>query len=369
MLLRALKELAPDATFAGVGGEWMQREGFDSLFPLSDLAVMGLLPVLARLPRLVARLDQTVEVILRLQPDVVVLIDAPDFTHRVARRVRAKAPQIPIVDYVSPTVWAWRPWRARQMRSHIDEVLAILPFEPAAYERLQGPPCIYVGHPLIEALPSLEREREPARSSLVLMLPGSREAEIRRMAPLYGAVAAIIGRERPDLTFAVPMAPQMERLVEVETARWSVKPRLLKQAEKFAAFRSARAALVTSGAATLELALARTPVVVAYKVSRAEHLLRFLVAVEHFALPNLILDRRAAPEFLQHDATPRALADHLKQILDEGPARAAQLTAFEELRLKILAAGPRPSALAAQRILRRLSAAKSRGPGSGTKRL
>lgn len=362
LLLRALRKEAQDAAFTGVGGDRMACEGFKSLFPLSDVAVMGLTPVLARLPLLARRVHETVDAILDDPPDCLVLIDAPDFTHRVARRVRAKAPKLPIVDYVSPSVWAWRPWRAKNMRAYIDLVLAILPFEPAAYRRLDGPPCAYVGHPLIEALPLLDRrEDEPEQASLLLLLPGSREAEIKRMAPVFGAAARILTRERPELDIAVPIAPGMEELLRAQTARWPFTPRLLAQEEKHRAFRVARAALVTSGAATLELALARTPMVVAYKVSRPESLLRFLVTVENFSLPNLILERRAAPEHFQGEATPEALARAIAGVFDEGPARAAQLADFALLRTKILDGGANPSARAARLILQRLDAAKGRG--------
>ncbi|HMK90149.1 MAG TPA: lipid-A-disaccharide synthase [Methylocystis sp.] len=360
LLLHALRAEAPGATFAGVGGDRMIAEGFCSLFPISDLAVMGLAPVLARLPRLLRRLNETVAAILNDPPDCLVLIDAPDFTHRVARRIRAAAPHIPIIDYVSPTVWAWRPGRAKAMRAYVDLVLAILPFEPAAYVRLAGPRCVYVGHPLIEALPRLARRGE--RENLLLVLPGSREAEIKRLAPIYGEAAGLLARARPRLEVAVPVAPQMRALVETETARWPVSARLLGEEEKYSAFGAARVALVTSGAATLELALAQAPMVVAYKVACAESLLRFLVNVEHFALPNLILERRAVPEFFQSEATPAALARALEALLDEGPARLDQIESLALVQENILAGGRSPSARAASLILKEIDASKRRGP-------
>ncbi|MGZ9409515.1 MAG: hypothetical protein ACXW3J_02665 [Methylocystis sp.] len=151
-LMRALRAARPETVFSGVGGEAMAREGLVSLFPLEDIAVMGLIPVLARLPRLVWRIAQTARAVVDQAPDCLVIIDAPDFTHRVARRVRATRPDLPIVDYVSPTVWAWRPGRARAMRDYVDCLLALLPFEPQAHVRLGGPRCVYVGHPLVERL-------------------------------------------------------------------------------------------------------------------------------------------------------------------------------------------------------------------------
>ncbi|HXE23622.1 MAG TPA: lipid-A-disaccharide synthase, partial [Roseiarcus sp.] len=163
-LMRALREArAGDVAFSGVGGEAMEAEGLRSLFPISDIAVMGILPVLARLPTLIKRIRATAAAIVADKPDALVIIDSPDFTHRVARRVRAALPSLPIVDYVSPSVWAWRPGRAKAMRAYVDCVLALLPFEPEAYRRLGGPRCVYVGHPLIERLADLRPNEDEAR--------------------------------------------------------------------------------------------------------------------------------------------------------------------------------------------------------------
>ena len=354
-LMRALQCAESGITFAGVGGREMTSAGLASLFPLEDIAVMGLTPVLARLPLLARRLDETVRAVLAEAPDCLVLIDAPDFTHRVARRVRAANPAIRIVDYVCPSVWAWRPGRARKMRAYVDRVLAILPFEPAALARLDGPPCDYVGHPLIERLDDFARGDEDADENLLVVLPGSREAEVRRMAPLYGEVVAQLKRGLPAFEIVVPPTQALESLVRAETARWPVAPRLLLQSEKFSAFRRARAALATSGVVTLELALAQTPMAVAYRVSGPESLLRPLVKLENFALPNLILGRsgenRAVPEFFQRAATPKALAATLAELLRGGPARDAQLAAFAALRDEMLSAGASPSRRAAEIVL------------------
>ncbi|WP_425351476.1 lipid-A-disaccharide synthase [Methylocystis bryophila] len=348
-LMRALRRASSDVDFAGVGGGEMTAEGLRSLFPLGDVAVMGLTPVLARLPLLARRLQETVRAILDEPPNCLVLIDAPDFTHRVARRVRAANPDIRIVDYVCPSVWAWRQGRARKMRSYVDHVLAILPFEPAALVRLGGPPCDYVGHPLIERIDEFARgDEDTPRDRLLVVLPGSREAEVRRMTPLYGVVAALLQREFPLLEVAVPPTEALEALVKTEIARWAKPPRLLRQSEKFAAFRHAGAALATSGVVTLELALAMTPMAVAYKVSTPESFLRPLVKLENFALPNLILARsaadRAVPEFFQGEASPEALAATLAALLRGGAEREAQLSAFSTLRAKMLGSGSSPSA-------------------------
>lgn len=350
-LMRALREAHDGATFSGVGGAAMMREGLASLFPITDIAVMGLAPVLARLPTLIARIDQTVTAALAAKPDCLVIIDAPDFTHRVARKLRALRPGLPIVDYVSPTVWAWRPGRARKMRAYVDCVLALLPFEPEAHRRLGGPRCVYVGHPLVERLDDLTPRAADDENPLLVVLPGSRRAEIERMTPIYGETLALLLRDRPALDVAIPVAPNMEEPLRKALRDWPRAPRLVSQAEKFGAFRRARAALVTSGVATLELALAATPMAVAYRVSPIEWPLRHLVAVESIVLPNLILGARAVPEFLQGDATPEALAAALVSLLDETPARAAQRAAFQRLREKLLEGGARPSARAAAVVL------------------
>lgn len=351
-LMRALRESRPDAEFIGVGGRAMTREGLASLFPMTEIAVMGLVPVIARLRAILARIEETSQAVLDENPDCLVVIDAPDFTHRVARKVRRANARIPVVDYVSPTVWAWRPGRARKMRKYVDCVLALLPFEPEAHQKLGGPRCVYVGHPLVEKLDELSRQPDKADPPLLLVLPGSRLAEIARMTPLYGETLALLLRDHPQLDVAIPVAPNMEAALREALRGWPIVPRLLSQSEKFAAFGKAHAALVTSGVATLELALARTPMVVAYRVSRLESFLRFLVKVHSIVLPNLVIGENAIPEFLQEAATPRTLAEAVAPLLlAESPARASQLGAFERVRALLIEAGARPSARAAEIVL------------------
>lgn len=349
-LIRALRTAAPETQFAGVGGAEMTREGLASLFPVEDIAVMGLAPVLARLPKILARLAETTRAVVDSRPDCLVLIDAPDFTHRVARRVRRILPGLSVVNYVSPSVWAWRPGRARAMRAYIDCVMALLPFEPEAYARLGGPRCVYVGHPLAESLATLARDVESCDGPL-LVLPGSRRSEIARMTGLYGAALARLRARRVVPEVVIPVAPRMEHALADALRGWPLTPQLIGQAEKFATFRRARAALVTSGAATLELALAGVPMAVAYRVGPLESMLRFLVSVDSIVLPNLIVGENIAPEFFQERATPDALADALDAILDPGPARRAQEAAFMRVRAQIAAAGPAPARSAAEVVL------------------
>ncbi|MCJ2017206.1 MULTISPECIES: lipid-A-disaccharide synthase [unclassified Methylobacterium] len=357
-LMRALRESAPDVTFGGVGGESMAEAGFASLFPLDDVAVMGYLPVLARARTLLRRIRETAEAARRARPDVLVIIDSPGFTHAVAKRVRKAAPGIPIIDYVSPSVWAWRPWRAKGMRPFIDHVLALLPFEPDAHRRLGGPPCTYVGHPLIERLAELRPSgaetlrRETAPYSLAI-LPGSRRSEIERLMPVFGQALERVSRTVP-VEAVLPAVTRHRALIERLAAAWPVPVRIVTgEGPKYAVFRGARAALAASGTVTLELALAGVPMVVAYKVSRAEEVIaRRLIQVPSIVLPNLILAENVMPEFVQADCTPARLAEALAPLLAGGRARAAQCTALARIDARMrLTDGDTPSRAAARIVL------------------
>src|SRR5712675_1412040 len=219
-LMKVLRQrLGGAVRFEGVGGQSMAREGLASLFPIEELSIMGLAAVVKQLPKILRLIKQTAAAVIEASPDILVIIDSPDFTHRVARRVRARDPKIPIVDYVSPSVWAWRPGRARAMLSYVDHVLALLPFEPEAYRRLRGPPCSYVGHPLIEQLAQLrpgpeERQRRGEPPPVLLVLPGSRRSEIRHHMAVFGET---LGRLQADGISFEPLLPTMPHLQEAVT--------------------------------------------------------------------------------------------------------------------------------------------------------
>jgi lipid-A-disaccharide synthase len=351
-------------TYAGIGGHLMEARGFRSDFPLSDIAVMGPFAILKRLPTLVRRVHRTVEVALDAEPDVVVIVDAPEFTHPVAKRIRKRRPEIPIVDYVSPTVWAWRPGRARTMRPYVDHVLALLPFEPAAHAELGGPPCTYVGHPLTERLPMLAAldpgpvlaaaGLDPARP-IVMVLPGSRRSEVGRLTDVFGAaLARVAPTADPATQYVIPALPHVRGMIDAAVAAWPADaPRPVPiagedEATKFAAFKAARAALAASGTVTLELAMTRTPMVVAYRVDVVISMLRHLIRTRTSVLPNLILGELAIPEFHQERCTPDNLATALAPLLADGPERAAQLAALDRVpRALAPPAGRSPSEAAA----------------------
>src|SRR5579872_6279485 len=219
-------------SLAGVGGRAMTAAGIRSPFAIDDLAIIGFNAIPARLRTILRRIRETGDAVIAAPPDALVIIDSPDFTHRIARRVRARAPSVPIIDYVSPSVWAWRPGRARVMRDYVDAVLAILPFEPAAHARLGGPPCFYVGHPLTERLADLrpdvaEQQRRRADPPLVLILPGSRASEIRRLLAVFGAAIARVGERIGTMELILPTLPHLAAAVRAGTADWLLQPRIV----------------------------------------------------------------------------------------------------------------------------------------------
>lgn len=358
-LMEAVAAQAPEGTtWRGVGGARMAAAGLSSLYPMEDLTAIGITAVLGKLPTILRRLRETVAAVLADPPDALVLVDAPDFTHRVAARVRAANPRIPIVKYVSPTVWIWREGRAAAMRPYVDALLALLPFEPEVHRRLSGPPTFYVGHPLLERLGELrpdaeEAARRAAEPSRVLVLPGSRKREIVRLADDFGAALAAVAAGR-EIDFVLPTLPRLKGLVEQTIAAWPVKPRIvIGEAEKYAAFRTARAALAASGTVTLELALSGIPMVAAYRVGWLEAQIgRRVLKGTTVILANLVLGEDVVPEFLQEYCTPQVLTAALRDVIDDTPARRRQEAAFARLDDIFGIRGPSPSLRAAEVVLR-----------------
>lgn len=336
-LIRALRRERPDIRFSAVGGGHMADEGVPSLFPLGELAIIGFAAIVKSLPAILRRITETADAVVAAKPDLLVIIDSPEFTHRVARKVRARAPQIPIIDYVCPSVWAWRPGRARAMRGYVDRVLALLPFEPEAMARLGGPPTVFVGHPLAEQVAKLRPEGGPASRlegpPLVLAMPGSRSGEVRRMAEVFGAALGQVAATAGPFEVVVPTVERLEGAVRDAVARWPVPARVITDpGEKYTTFQRARAALAKSGTSTLELALAGVPMVTGYKVAGLEAVVaRLLIKVPSVILANLVLGRNAVPEFLQQDCTPENLAHALTPLIADTPERRQQVDAFAEL--------------------------------------
>ena len=356
-LARALLRRDSGVRLAGVGGEAMAGAGIASPFPIEDLSIIGLSAIPGRLPTILRRIRQTADAIVAAQPDALVIIDSPDFTHRVARAVRRRAPSIPILDYVSPTVWAWRPWRARSMRRYIDCVLAILPFEPAEHLRLGGPPCVYVGHPLIERLSDLrpnDEERAVARRirRRSWCCPAAAQAKSAHCRSFGAAITQVMHRAA-RIELVLPTMPHLLSRVREATSGWPVQPRLVTEPEqKWAAFRIARAALAASGTVTLELALAGVPTVAAYKISWIEEMIaQPLLKVQSVILANLVIGENVVPEFLQRDCTPENLARALLPLLSDTAQRQRQVEGFQRMDSIMGVGAVGPSSQAADIVL------------------
>ncbi len=342
---------------SGIGGHAMAAAGIESPFAIDQLSIVGVTAIPRRLPTLLRRIRETALAVVAARPDLLIIVDCPEFTHRVARKVRRLEASIPILDYVSPSVWAWRQGRARAMCGYIDEVLAILPFEPAVYLRLGGPPCVYVGHPLIERIADLRPNADEARRRLtdpplVLALPGSRVEEISRHIGVFGAALGRLASRAGPIEFVIPTVPHLASEVREAAAGWTVSPRIVVDpADKWAAFRTARAALAASGTVTLELALAGVPTVAAYRLSVIEafvaRLIRLQARLPSVILANLVLGENVVPELLQEDCAPQKLADALFPLLSDTPQRQRQVAAFQRLDEIMAIGGTQPSAKAA----------------------
>jgi lipid-A-disaccharide synthase len=338
-LMRALRErTGGQVRFAGVGGREMAAEGVTSLYSIEDLPIIGFSAIPRRIPKILSLMRFTARIVVERHPDVLVVIDSPGFTRGIARRVRAADPSIAIVEYVSPSVWAWRPGRARVMRAYIDHILALLPFEPEVHRRLGGPPCTYVGHPLAEQVHDLrpnteEASRRLAAPPVLLVLPGSRGGEIERLLPIFGEAVALLNRQIGPLEVVIPTVPHLVDRIRHATAQWPATPRIaIEPSDKQAAFRVARAALAKSGTVTLELALAGVPTIAAYKVSWLEAVVgRRMINVPSVILANLVLGENAVPEFLQEACTAANLAGALAPLFGDTAERAGQLAAFSRL--------------------------------------
>lgn len=357
-LMAALKRKTGDKVrFAGVGGPMSEGQGLQSLFPMRELSVMGLAEVLPHLPRLVRRLNQTTEAVRRLKPDAVVTVDAPGFCLRLAHHLRGSG--IPLIHYVAPQMWAWRPGRARKLTKRVDHLMALLPFEvPFFTER--GIACTYVGHPAVESGaakgdgPSFRlRHAVPADALLLCVVPGSRAGEVRRMLPVFGEALSRLKATHPDLQAVIPVVEATAETVRELTRAWSFPVTFTDTAERFDAFAACDAALAKSGTVTLELALAKVPMVVAYRVSPATAFLvrRMGVNVEHASLANLLVGREVVPEFIQEACTGPALAEAVDRLLTSEEAREAQRQGFRELADVLGEPIPPPSERAAQVVL------------------
>ncbi len=359
-LIAELRRLHPGIRIVGVGGPAMRAQGLISFFDIAEITVMGIAEVLPKIRTIFRRIRQVADFALRVKPDVVVLIDSGDFHHRVARRIKAADPGLKIVKYVSPQVWASRPGRAAGMKTYLDHILCLLPFEPAFYEPY-GLPATFVGHPALERAALVtggERLKKrlgiAPEQKVLCVLPGSRRLEVTHLLPAFRGAVEIVARETPGLVCVLPTVANVEARVRAGSQGWPTPLHILPAGEdRYAAFDTADAALAASGTVTTELAVAGVPMVVAYKVGAVTAAIwKRLVSVAHITIANLVIGRRAIPEFIQEQATAAALAAALTPLLLDPAAAAEQKAALTEAVDKMGTKGDGPSRRAAEAVLK-----------------
>ncbi len=332
-LVAALKErYAGPIELIGVGGEALEDQGLRSLFDFSELSIMGITQVIAKLPKLVRRIRQTAAAVIAAKPDVLIIVDSPDFTHRVAKRVRASLPDCPVVNYVCPSVWAWKEYRAQKMLGYVDHVLAVLPFEPEIMKKLGGPPTTYVGHrltadPALLAARKLRAETKPRQTTdlrTIMLLPGSRGSEIAKLLPHFGEAVQELSGRNANLRFVLPTLARREAMIREMMAGWTVKPDLAVGADaKWRAFAEADAAMAASGTVILELALTGVPCVSTYQTDWIIKLMTSRIKTWTGAIPNLIADYAVVPEYINEVVRGASLARWMEKLsVDTLPRRA-----------------------------------------------
>lgn len=339
-LMRALRSETGDrVAFIGTGGAQMQAEGLDSLFPISDMAIMGVVELLPKARFLLKRIDQAARFVLAESPDVVVTIDSPGYTRRVMQRTRGRS--FPIVHYVAPTVWAWRPGRARRLARLCDHLLALLPFEPPYFE-VVGLPTTFVGHPAVEAM-AVARKTEADMAAagqgfrqrhgiatdvrLFALMPGSRKGEVGKLLPVFADALARLKAQGHKLHLLIPTVETVADMVKAEVSSLPFPATVLEAApDRYAAMLGAEAALAASGTATLELGLAGTPTVLAYKVNPiSAAIMRRFISIPYVGLVNILQQREIMPEFLQENCRPDRIAGALHQLLTDPEVRQRQI--------------------------------------------
>jgi lipid-A-disaccharide synthase len=357
----AAMQLYHELDVIGVGGAHMSSHGLKSLFDPSQIALMGVASIITKIPRLIALIQRTSDFIIKQNPDCLIIIDSPEFCQRVARKVRRADPSIPIVNYICPSVWAWRPGRAKAMKTYIDHVLTILPFEPQVLQNLGGPPATYVGHraafepAFIQASlhqEQLETGRKAGGEKKLLLLPGSRRSEVRRTMDHMGDTVRILQNRGHALRLWLPTVPHLEDDVRRLCQKWIIQPEITTNPlRKVEMFSNADAALAASGTVTLELALCRVPTVSIYDFDPLARLwVRQLFKSWTASLPNLIADEPVVFEYYNEQIRPGMLARQIERLMLPGSTRDAQLIGFSKVRANMRTQTP-PGEKAAQAVM------------------
>lgn len=350
--------------FSGVGGPMMEAEGMQSQFAMAELTLLGVLEVLPKAAHVLRRVREVAAAILDQRPDVVVTVDAPAFSFRVGKKIKGQG--IPHIHYVAPTVWAWRPRRAKMVAGFLSHLLALFPFEPPYFEK-HGLATSFVGHSVVEGAADaaslkaggaalLDRLGIAADRPVLVVLPGSRSSEVKRLGPVFGEALGLLAQRFPDLAVLVPTVPNVAGLVKAAASTWPLPVHILDEAaDKLPAMAAARTALAASGTVALELALAEAPMVIAYRANTISMMVVRMMAKVRFAnLINIIEDRAIVPELIQGDCTPENLAAAVGQLMQDETARMEQTAAMRRVMTALGRGGPAPSTRAAQAILKAL---------------
>jgi lipid-A-disaccharide synthase len=357
---------------AGVGGERMREQGLDSLVPLADLAVIGVAEVLPQALLILRRVRETVAAVRALKPDAVVTIDSSGFSWRIAQRLRRQGESLPLIHYVAPMVWAWRARRARRIARWYDHLMALLPFEPPYFERV-GLSCSYVGHPVLDSGADrgdgarFRAEHGLGAEELVIsVLPGSRGGEVRRLLPIFGAALRRLEGLIGPFRVAVPTVATVAAPVADAVRSWPGAPIVVRQPQdKYDAFAASRAALAASGSVALELAMAKLPMVVGYRMNPlTEALLDRLVKVRQANLVSLLIEKPLVCVLLRGQCTPVRLAAEVALLVRDERVRAAHLAGYDEAMRRLGAGGRSPSLRAADQVLAIVAARRCGGPAS-----
>ncbi len=344
--------------FSGVGGPLMQEGGIESLFPFSELSLMGPVEIAPHVPRLLGRVRQTARAARAMQPAAVVTVDAPYFNFRVARKLAGAG--FPLIHYVAPTVWAYRPGRANAVARFLDHVLCLFPFEPPYFEAV-GLASTFVGHPLVEepigaaSGPAFRARHGIGEQDLVLCaLPGSRAGELHRHLPIFGETIRALAGRIGGLRLVIPTLMEHRATVAAAADSWGMPVVIVAdKGEKYAAYAASDVALAASGTATLELALASVPMVVCYRTNPlTAAIARRVLRVPYLAMTNIVAGERLVPEFLQRACNARRLAAALEELLADEAGRRRQREGFSVVARRVGRGGALPSDRAAETVLR-----------------
>jgi len=339
-LMQALKKKTNGAVrFAGIGGPRMQEEGIDLFFSQTELAHFGLFELLRHIPHILKRIKQTVAKIRHMRPAALITIDAPDFCFRVAKQLKGEG--IPLIHYVAPSVWFWRPGRAKKIARFLDHLLALLPFEPPYFTR-EGLPCTFVGHSIIESgaeKGDAHRFRTKYNitpdATLLTVLPGSRTSEISRLMPVFKQTVAILHKQHPNLRVVIPTISNFADRLRIQSQDWATPVTIVQgDADKYDALAASRAALACSGTVSVELAMASLPSLTAYKINWLTAMLyRPFVKMTYVNLVNIMHNHMVVPEMLQTNCTPKKLAATIDELMSDGAARQKQIQKLSEVAL------------------------------------